>query len=127
MSEENVNVVRGSYEAFGRGDFAAVLENMDPGIEWVDQESLPWGGTYRGHEEFGDHMRGFAGNFEESGIEPLEYLDAGDHVVVRARFAGRASGGEFDVGVAYIWKLREGKAVRVESYGDTAKLVKALG
>jgi ketosteroid isomerase-like protein len=127
MSEENVNVVRACYDAFLRGDFPAVLEQMDPGIEWIDQESLPWGGVHRGHEEFGSHMQGFAGNFEEFRVEPRDFLDAGDRVVVPARFAGRAAGGEFAVGVVYVWELREGKVVRVEGYTDTARVLEALG
>jgi ketosteroid isomerase-like protein len=72
MSEQNINTVRASYDAYARGDFAAVLDAMDPGIEWVDQDSLPWGGTHRGHDEFANHMRAFAGHFEEVSIEPTE-------------------------------------------------------
>jgi ketosteroid isomerase-like protein len=126
MSEENVNVVRACYDAFLSGDFPAVLERMDPRIEWADQESLPWGGVHRGHEEFGAHMQGFAGHFEEFRVEPQEFLDAGERVVVKARFAGRAAG-EFDVGVVYIWELRDGKIMRVEGYTDSARVLDALG
>lgn len=32
----NVNVVKSTYEAFGRGDMQAVLAAMDPKIEWRD-------------------------------------------------------------------------------------------
>jgi ketosteroid isomerase-like protein len=127
MSEENVNVVRHSFEAFGRGDFAAVLDTMDNGIEWVDQESLPWGGVHRGHEQLAAHMQSFAANFDEVRVEPHELLDAGERVVVTGRLAGRAAGGEFDVGVAYVWQLRDGKAVSVETYTDTVLVLKALG
>jgi ketosteroid isomerase-like protein len=126
MSEENVETVRNSYEAFAGGDFPAVLENMANGIEWVDQESLPWGGSYRGHEEFGRHMQEFGSHFEEIRIEPREYLDAGDRVVVTGSFSGRAAGGEFDVGTAWVWELRDGKAVRVESFTDTATVIASL-
>jgi uncharacterized protein len=88
MSEETVRVVRRSYEAFGKGDFPEVLETMDPAIEWVDQESLPWGGVHLGHDGLAAHMQSFAGNFEELGIDPREFLDAGDRVVVTGRLGG---------------------------------------
>jgi ketosteroid isomerase-like protein len=126
MSEENVTVVRACYDAFLSGDFPAVLERMDPRIEWADQESLPWGGVHRGHVEFGAHMQAFAGHFKEFRVEPQEFLDAGDRVVVKARFAGRAAR-EFDVGVVYIWELSDGKVVRVEGYTDSARVLEALG
>ena len=127
MSEQNVSIVRSSYEAFGSGAFAAVLETMDPEIEWVDQESLPWGGVHHGHDEFAAHMQSFGANFEEFRVEPREFLDAGDRVVVTGRFAGRGGGGEFDVGVVYTWELRDGKVARVEGYTDTARVLEALG
>lgn len=126
MSQENVNVVRACYDAFLGGDFPAVLERMDPGIEWVDQESLPWGGVHRGKHEFGAHMQDFAGRFEEFRVEPQQFLDAGDSVVVKARFAGRAAG-EFDVDAVYIWELRDGMVVRVEGYTDSARVLDAVG
>jgi uncharacterized protein len=127
MSERNVSVVRSNYQAFGSGDFSAVLGTMDTEIEWVDQESLPWGGVHHGHDEFGAHMQSFAANFEEFRVEPREFLDAGDRVVVTGRFAGRGAGGEFDVGVVYVWELRDSKVVRVEGHTDTARVLAALG
>ena len=34
MSEENVALIRGLYEAFGRGDVPTVLGGFDENIEW---------------------------------------------------------------------------------------------
>jgi ketosteroid isomerase-like protein len=127
MSEQNVNTVRASYDAYARGEFAAVLAAMDPGIEWADQDSLPWGGTHRGHEAFANHMQTFTGHFEEVRIEPQEYLDAGEHVVVTGRLSGRAQAGAFNVPTVWIWQLRDGKTTRVDTYTDTAAVLGALG
>jgi len=126
MSQENVNAVRASFEAFGRGDFAAVLETMDPSVEWIDPESVPWGGAHRGHDAFGEHMQRFAGHFEEFRLEPVEFLDAGEQVVVLGRFVGRGARGDFDVPFAQVWDLAGGKAVRVETFTDTASVLQAL-
>jgi ketosteroid isomerase-like protein len=46
-SEPNVAVIRGFYEAV---DVPAMLEFLDPQVEWRAPESLPWGGTFRGHD-----------------------------------------------------------------------------
>jgi ketosteroid isomerase-like protein len=99
---------------------------MDEAVEWVDQESLPWGGSHRGHEAFGHHMQSFSGHFEEVRIEPREYYDAGDWVIVTGRLSGRAQG-EFDVPTVWIWHLRDGKTTRVDTYTDTAAVLAALG
>ena len=48
MSDENVTLVRTSFEAFGRGDIPGVLDTMDPEIEWHDPDVLPYGGKPSG-------------------------------------------------------------------------------
>ena len=48
MAEQNAGVVKGLYEAFGRGDVPAVLGGMTEDIEWNEAEGMPQGGTYRG-------------------------------------------------------------------------------
>jgi hypothetical protein len=45
MSQENVQRIRGLYEAFGKGDVSTVLGKMDEGIEWREAENL------------GDHLK----------------------------------------------------------------------
>lgn len=40
MSHENVQVIQGLYEAFGRGDVSTVLGRMDPSIEWNEAENF---------------------------------------------------------------------------------------
>lgn len=40
MSRENVELMRGLYEAFGRGDVETVLGSMDEGIEWHEAENF---------------------------------------------------------------------------------------
>jgi ketosteroid isomerase-like protein len=127
MSQDSVDAVRSSYEAFARGDFPAVLEAMDAGIEWVDQDSLPWGGIHTGHDEFATHMQSFGSYFEEFRIDPQEFWDCGDHVVVTGRFSGHGQAGEFDSAAAWVWRMRDGKATRVDSYTDTAAVLKAVG
>ena len=35
MSHENVEMVRGLYDSFGKGDVPSVLGKMDHAIEWI--------------------------------------------------------------------------------------------
>ena len=127
MSEENVTLVRRSFEAFGRGDIPGVLDTMDPEIEWHDPNVLPYGGSHRGHEAMAQHIQQFAGHFEQLRVEPEQFLDAAEHVVVLGRFSGRASGGEFEVPFVHIWEMRGGKALRVDTHTDTASVLRAIG
>ena len=48
MSQENVNTVRGMYEAFERGDIPVVLAALDPQVEWWEAETFIYAdGNYK--------------------------------------------------------------------------------
>jgi ketosteroid isomerase-like protein len=52
MSQENIEIVRRSVEAFARNDWDDAVSNFDPDVEWVEMPSLgPDASTYRGTEE----------------------------------------------------------------------------
>jgi ketosteroid isomerase-like protein len=40
MSQENVNVVRGRYEAFAKGDVPTIIAALDPKVEWREAENF---------------------------------------------------------------------------------------
>src|SRR5262245_8306400 len=48
MSEQNVELVQGTYDSFARGDVPAVLGAFADDIEWLEAEGMPYGGVYRG-------------------------------------------------------------------------------
>jgi ketosteroid isomerase-like protein len=50
MGQANVELVRGVYDAFARGDVDAVFAAMKPDIEWDESEGMPYGGVYHGRE-----------------------------------------------------------------------------
>ena len=43
---DNLNVIRGMYSAFARGDVARVLATLTPEIVWIEAEGFPSAGTY---------------------------------------------------------------------------------
>ena len=55
MREEDVEAVRRGYEAWNRGEVGAVLELVDPDIEWRPGTDAPEAGEHRGRDGF----RGF--------------------------------------------------------------------
>jgi uncharacterized protein len=127
MSESNVAVLRGFYDAVARGDVDAVLDLLDPQVEWRAPESLPWGGTFHGHEGFRQFLAKVVDQPVEFRREVREYLDAGDRVVVLLRLFGRPRGGdtEFEVPEIHVWTMREGKIAGLEASFDTAAALPA--
>jgi uncharacterized protein len=129
MAQDNVDVVQGAWDAFGRGDINAVLETISPAAETRVPESLPWGGTYTGQEGFQDFLAKLSDSFEVFNSTPQKVLGADDnHVVVLAKTKARTKGGATVEGsVVWLYQLRDGKIADAESFGDTALLLEALG
>ena len=42
MSQENVDLVRGMYDAFAAGDVPTLLQSFDPEIVWNEAENFPY-------------------------------------------------------------------------------------
>lgn len=105
-----------------------MLDLLDPQVEWRAPESLPWGGSYRGHEGFREFFANVMAHPAEFRPELLEYLDAGERVVVRLRLIGRRKGGEtdFDVPEVHVFTLRHGKIASLEEYFDTSTVLRGL-
>ena len=127
MSAENVQVLRDGYAAFARQDIPAVLAAFDANIEWNVPDSLPFGGTYRGHDGVVGFFGKLADTWQDLSVEPEEFIDAGDTVVVVARDRATGAGGEIDSTVIHLWRMRDGKAVSFTEFMDTAKSLEALG
>jgi ketosteroid isomerase-like protein len=129
MAQDNVDVVQGAWDAFGRGDIETVLEAISPTAQTRVPESLPWGGTYAGPDGFRDFLAKLGDSFEQFSATPQKVLGADDnHVVVLATTKGRTKGGATIEGsTIWIYQLREGKIADAETFGDTAQVLEALG
>jgi ketosteroid isomerase-like protein len=127
---ENVDLVRSSYERFNAGDLEGALSMMDEAIEWHQAQGLPHGGDYHGmpavraaifdplDEQWWDDFL----------AEPGEIIGCGRHVVVLGRYTARAkrTGKPLDVPFAHIWRFQNGRAIRFHQFVDTRGWVEAL-
>jgi ketosteroid isomerase-like protein len=106
----------------------AILDLLDPQVEWRAPESLPWGGVFHGHEGFREFFGRLFGQPVDWRREEREYLSAGDRVVVLLRTFGRRKGREteFEVPEVHIWTVRNGKILGLEAYFDTAMFLRTL-
>ena len=128
MSSRNVGVVRGFNDALAQGDMGGMLDFLDPQLEWRAPESVPWGGTFHGRQGFREFVGKLLDQPVEFRREMLEYLDAGDRIVVLLRQMGRRKGSdtEYDVPEVHIWTIRDGKIVDFEGSFDTATVLRTL-
>ena len=94
MSQENVEAHNRTIEAFNRGDVEAMLENLDPEVEWHPAMQAFFAGepVYRGYAGVRTMFRDFYAAFDEIHVEPSEVRDLGDRTVAIGHM--RARGGE---------------------------------
>ena len=132
MSQENVALVKGIYGAFGSGDVPAVLGAMSPDIVWNEAENFPLAdrNPYVGPQAILEGVFARLGSdWEGFAVDPQEYLDAGDSVVVLGRYRGtcRATGKPVDAQLVHIWRIEDGKARAFQQLTDTLQFAKATG
>jgi ketosteroid isomerase-like protein len=129
MSQENVDVVRRSLEAFTSRDVQALRSLNDPGMELDWSESKGWlAGVYRGFDEALRFYEGYFQAFEATLIEPDQFIEAGESIVVPniAHQRGR-DGIEVSARGTFVFTLRDHKIIRIRLYQETDDALKAVG
>ena len=129
MGEQSVDVVRGVYQAFGRGDVAAVLGAMADDIEWHEAEGMPYGGVYHGGEAVAQNVFGpITQDVVDFAVTAEEFIASGDAVaaVVRYTGTGKATGKQLSLPVVHVWDVRNGKIAQFRQFIDTAKFLEVV-
>jgi ketosteroid isomerase-like protein len=134
MSRENVEIVRGIYDAAARRDTEKVRAAYDPEVEW-DFTRHAYAGLmgmqiYRGHEGLGRWWREWHEGWEDYESVLEELIEAGDQVitVVTERGRGKASGAEVERREsAGLWTLRDGKVTRVVWFPSREEALEVAG
>jgi uncharacterized protein len=129
VSQENVDVVKRGYEAWNRGDMAAVFDGYDPDVEHWDRADDPGATVRRGRDALAAAYAELSESYAEIQIEPKEFIDAGDSVVVPVRVTvrGRTSGAVVEGDQVFVYRLRAGKVTEIREYRVRAEALKAVG
>jgi ketosteroid isomerase-like protein len=129
---DNVELVRGAYEALARGDIDSMLGILDENIEWNEAEHVTYwpGGPFVGPQAI---LHGVIAripqDFDGFTIDVERIVGCGDTVLVEARYRATviATGKPLDAEVAHIWDFRDGKVVRWQQYTDTWQFAEVTG
>ena len=128
MSQENVEIVRGAFEAINRGDVDAALKDAAPGFEFDFSRAV---GPV--HGVFGrDEVPGVIGEFDEP-LESVrreadEFIEAGEHVVTPMTSYHRGRDGiEVRARLAMVWTIHNGAVTRATFYEELEEALEAAG
>jgi ketosteroid isomerase-like protein len=129
MSQENVEIVRQSLDAYSQRDLDALRALNDPDMVLDWSASRGWlAGVYRGFDEALRFYDGYFEAFDEILIKPERFIDAGDSVVVPnvAHQRGR-DGIEVSARSTLVFTIRNRKITRLCLYQETEQALKAVG
>lgn len=129
---DNVEIVKGLYEAFATGDIPTVLAGLDENVEWNEAESNPYGvgNPYRGPDAvLNGVFKRLGEEWEYYNLEDKNYYEVENNMVlVTGRYQGKfkANGNLFDAQFAHLWWFKDGKPIKFQQYTDTEQIHRVM-
>ena len=138
MSQENVEMIRGLWEPFKGVNLTAVdwddetIREMTERF-WSPEVELRWSRrspdarVYRGREGVIQAFREWLESFSEYYNEPLDFIEAGDRVVVPNRQwgIGSTSGIPVEDEFTWVYEIRDSQIARVDEYDTLDEALEA--
>jgi len=127
-AQENAEVVKNGYAAFGRGDIPSLLALLSEDIEWQSPGlGLPLSGTYRGHSGVTSFFQKLSREFEILDFQPRQFVAEGDQVIVVGweRAKVKATNRVIELDWIMGFTVRDGKVTKFREYTDTLAIASA--
>jgi uncharacterized protein len=126
--QNNVAQVRRMSQAFNHRDLDALLELIDPEVEWIPIMAALEGHVYRGHDGVRQWVEDLATDWEFFETDQEEFREMGDRVLIFGRWRARArnSGIELEGQPAsWLVDLRDGRVTRLQTFTDRREAIEA--
>ena len=131
MSQDNVEIVRRSADAYSRGDLDGTLESWAPDVvlDWSNSRGLD-AGVYRGHDEIRAFMERFLAAFDEARVELLDdptEVEAGLLVAENITYLRGRGGIQVQARSAWLITMRDGETTSLTLYHTKREALEATG
>lgn len=129
MTPGNADLIRPIYTDWSRGNWRARFEVYDSHIEWGWSEEFPGlAGVFDDQRDPNPRLRSWLSPWEHWHVEADDYLELGDYVIVLTRYHGRGKGSGVEIHQqgAHVFKVRDGKIVRLEIFADKEKAIESV-
>jgi ketosteroid isomerase-like protein len=129
VSARNSERVKGIYDSWNRGDFAAGAALLDKASAFVLSPEFPDSGVYVGPQAVASYMKQFLEPWDRLTVKAVSLAEFGDSVVaeVEQRGEGRMSGAVTGFTYFQVWTFRGPTLVRLENLMTRAEAMKAVG
>ena len=123
----HTETIKDLYEAFGRGDVAAILSHLADDVEWnnsgVASKECPWNGNFSGKAQVPAFFTAVGDNLDFGVFNPHTFIEADNHVAVVLRLEShlKKNGRGLENDSVHVWTFdRHGKVSKYQHFNDTA-------
>ena len=125
-ADANIKTIMSVYEAFGRGDVAAILDTVASDVDWAaeaDPAVAPWHGVRHGRAAVAAFFADFGSTMEVEEFTPVSIAANDTDVlsVVRFRVRSRATGKTAAMDLHHWFTFRDSKIAHYRGTEDTAQ------
>ena len=118
MSQGNAELLRGAYEAFGRGDIPAVIALLDENIVWNAPKVLPHYMPVGGRDDIAAFFGNLVSTWDGFNLEVDDLVASGNRVCAIGRAGGLLDGAQVSYGFVHAWTVEDGVVTRFDEYVD---------
>ena len=125
----NAELLEPIYAEWARGNWRPRFDVYHPEMEWGwSDEFLELAGVFADRRYPNPRLLSWLSGWEHWRCEADEYLELGDYVVVLATYfgRGRGSGVEISQEGAHVFRLREGRVVRMEIFASRERAIASV-
>jgi uncharacterized protein len=125
-ADTNIKTITQVYEAFGRGDVAAILDVVTDDVDWASEAAsaaAPWYGVRHGKDAVAGFFTAFGSTMEVEEFTPVSFAanDTDVLTVVRFRARSRSTGKTAEMNLHHFFTFRDGKIAYYRGTEDTAQ------
>ncbi len=128
-AEQNKEMVKAAWIAFGKGDLPTAFNHMADNVSWLIPGNIPGvSGVKRGKDEIMKFAGGVGALFPEGLQTEITRAHATDDaVILELTNRGKVSNGKsYENEYCFVFELENGKIRRIREYVDTLKAKETL-
>jgi ketosteroid isomerase-like protein len=130
-TDVKIKIIEQVYEAFGRGDVAAILDAVTDDVDWAAEaasDAAPWYGVRHGRDAVAEFFAAFGSTMEVEEFTPVSFAanDTDVHTVVRFRARSRRTGKTAAMYLHHFFTFRDGQIAYYRGTEDTAQTAAVL-
>jgi ketosteroid isomerase-like protein len=124
--DANIKTIERVYDAFTRGDVAAILEVVTDDVDWASETTstvAPWYGVHHGRDGVAEFFTALASAMDVEEFTPVAFAANDNDVltVVRFRVRSKSTGRDAAMDLHHVFRFRDGKIAYYRGTEDTAQ------